>query len=133
LAGANSGDSSRGQRIVLAAGPGGHFVASGQINGRAVQFLVDTGATTVALSQSEATRLGLAWQQGQRATTMTANGPVPVYQLTLSTLRIGDVEVANVAAVVVPAEMPLALLGNSFLSRFAMHREADLLRLDKKP
>jgi len=133
LAGGDSSGGNRGQRIVLAAGPGGHFVASGQINGKPVQFLVDTGATSVALSQSQAQRLGLDWQQGQRAMTMTANGPVPVYQLTLNAVRIGDVEVANVAAVVVPAEMPLTLLGNSFLNRFAMHREADLLRLDKKP
>jgi aspartyl protease family protein len=133
LAGDAGPGNAAGSSIVLAAGPGGHFTASGQINGRPVQFLVDTGATSIALSQSEANRLGLDWQRGQRAMTMTANGPVPVVQITLSAVRIGDVEVANVAAVVIPAEMPVALLGNSFLNRFSMRRDADLLRLDKKP
>ena len=122
-----------GNSIVLSAGPGGHFVGSGQINGRAVQFLVDTGATNVAISQAEATRIGLDWRSGQRGFTSTANGTVPVSLLTLSSVRLGGVELANVAAVVVPSDMPMVLLGNSFLNRFSMRRDADVLRLDKKP
>jgi aspartyl protease family protein len=58
---------------------------------------------------------------------------VPVYAVNLTTLRVGDVEVANVAAVVVPADMPLVLLGNSFLDRFSLRRDSDVMRLDKKP
>ncbi|OYU74450.1 MAG: TIGR02281 family clan AA aspartic protease, partial [Burkholderiales bacterium PBB5] len=91
-----------GSTILLAAGPGGHFVGDGRINGQAVRFLVDTGATTIAMGQQQASRLGVAWQQGQRAVTQTANGPVPVYLVTLNSVQVGDVEVANVAAVVLP-------------------------------
>jgi aspartyl protease family protein len=133
FSGAEGGAGASGSSIVLAAGPGGHHMATGQINGAPVRFMVDTGATMITLSQSEATRIGVDWQRGQRGMTQTANGPVAVWQVTLSAVRIGDVEVANVAAVVVPAEMPIALLGNSFLNRFSMRRDADVLRLERKP
>ena len=120
-------------RIVLPMGPGGHFSGQGQINGRTVQFMVDSGATTVALSQAEARRIGLDWQRGQPAMTVTANGPVPAHAVVLSSVRLGGVELANVAALVLPFEMPVVLLGNSFLGRFTMRQDADLLQLDKKP
>lgn len=121
------------RQIVLAAGPGGHFVTRGTVNNRAVQFMVDTGATTVALSQAEAERIGLEWRAGRRGTSSTANGVVTVHQLTLSAIRVGDVLVSNVEAIVLPASMPYVLLGNSFLGRFQMRRDNDTLRLDLKP
>ena len=122
-----------GTEIVMAAGPGGHFSATGAINGKPVQFMVDTGATTVALSQAEANRIGLDWRRGRPGLSMTAGGPVPIYAINLTSVRVGDVELSNVAAVVLPAEMPVVLLGNSFLNRFAMRRDNDVMRLDKKP
>lgn len=118
------------QEIVLAAGPGGHFVTQGAINGRPVSFLVDTGATTVAMSQAEAQRLGLDLSGGRRALGSTANGKVPVVLVTLTRVRVGEVEIANVPAVVMPQPMPYVLLGNSFLSRFQMRRENDVMRLE---
>ena len=122
-----------GTEIVIAAGPGGHFSATGAINGKPVQFMVDTGATTVALSQAEANRIGLDWRRGRPGLSQTAGGPVPIYAINLTSVRVGDVELSNVAAVVLPAEMPVVLLGNSFLDRFAMRRDNDVMRLDKKP
>lgn len=127
-----SGGPPPGNEIVLAVGPGGHFTTDGAINGKAVHFMVDTGATTIALSQSEATRIGLDWRQGRRGWSGTAGGTVPVHVVNLTSVRVGSVEVINVDAVVVPADMPMVLLGNSFLSRFSMHREADILRLERK-
>ena len=121
------------REIVLTAGLGGHFVTQGTINGRLVEFMVDTGATVVSLSQAEADRLGLDWRSGQRVLTSTANGPVPTHRITLSAVRVGEVTVSNVAALVVPAPMPYALLGNSFLSRFQMRRENDVMRLELRP
>ncbi len=121
-----------GTEIVIAAGPGGHFSATGAINGKPVQFMVDTGATTVALSQAEANRIGLDWRRGRPGLSQTAGGPVPIYAINLTSVRVGDVELSNVAAVVLPAEMPVVLLGNSFLDRFAMRRDNDVMRLDKK-
>ena len=61
-----------------------------------------------------------------------ANGTAPAYKVSLSSVRIGDVQVYNVEAVVSPAPMPFMLLGNSFLDRFQMRRENDRLTLEKK-
>jgi len=120
------------QEIVLPVGLGGHFMSSGAINGRPVQFMVDTGATVVALSQAEAERIGLAWRDAPRAVTQTANGTVPVHRISLNAVRVGEVEVNNVEAIVMPAQMPYVLLGNSFLGRFQMRRDNDLLRLERR-
>ena len=57
---------------------------------------------------------------------------MPVFALTLASVRVGDVEVPNVEAVVMPAAMPHVLLGNSFLTRFTMKREADTMRLERR-
>jgi aspartyl protease family protein len=131
-----AGDNGAGgaREIVLTAGTGGHFLAAGQINGRAASFMVDTGATAVAISQIDADRLGIDYKSStRRGLAETANGRVPAYGVTLSSVRVGDVEVANVEAVVLPASMPHILLGNSFLTRFQMKRENDVLRLEKRP
>jgi aspartyl protease family protein len=121
---------STGRQIVLSSGPGGHFIATGSINGLSTQFLVDTGATAVAIAQGEAERLGLKFREGRRIMTQTANGTVPAHLLQLALVRIGDVEVRNVDAIVVPGQMSHVLLGNSFLTRFQMRRENDLMTLD---
>jgi aspartyl protease family protein len=123
----------KAQEIVLPVGLGGHFISSGSINRRAVQFMVDTGATLVALSQAEADRIGLAWRDAPRAMTQTANGAVPVHRVSLNTVRVGEVELTNIDAVVIPAQMPYVLLGNSFLGRFQMRRDSDVLRLELRP
>jgi aspartyl protease family protein len=121
-----------GGTIVMSANGDGHFITQGRINGSAVTFMVDTGATVVAIGQADADRLQLNYKNGQRGFANTANGRVPVFALTLATVRIGDVEVPNVEAVVMPAAMPHVLLGNSFLTRFAMKREADTMRLERR-
>lgn len=118
--------------IVLTAGSGGHFHTVGQINGKAAAFMVDTGATKVSMGQAEAERLGVDYKAGTRGLAETANGRVPVYAVTLNSLRVGDVEVANVDALVLPMEMPHILLGNSFLTRFSMKRENEVMRLEKR-
>jgi aspartyl protease family protein len=131
---AGGGAGSGAREIVLTAGPGGHFLTTGQINGRAVQFMVDTGATTVAMGQADADRMGIDYRTSpRRGFVDTANGRVPAYGVTLTSVRVGDVEVANVEATVLPAAMPHVLLGNSFLTRFQMKRENDVMRLEKRP
>ena len=125
--------STTAREIVLPVGLGGHFMSGGAINGRPVQFMVDTGATVVAISQAEAERIGLDFRNAPRAMTQTANGAVPVHRVSLNAVRVGEVEVNNIDAIVMPAQMPYVLLGNSFLSRFQMRRENDLLRLERRP
>ena len=121
-----------GRQIVITSESGGHFVTSGSINGKSVRFMVDTGATSVAMSQAEAERIGLDFKNGQRGFTSTANGAVPAYRTNLASVRIGDVMVYNVEAIVIPAPMPYVLLGNSYLGRFQMRRENDRMTLDKR-
>jgi aspartyl protease family protein len=118
------------REVVISAGPGGHFVAGGAINGRAARFMVDTGATLVAIGRDDAVRMGLDLQSARRSITQTANGPVPVQTLTLASVRVGEVELANVPAVVLPTPMPYVLLGNSWLGRFQMRRDNDVMRLE---
>ena len=119
-----------GKQIVLTAQTGGHFHANGAINGQSVRFMVDTGATLVAMDKYEAERLGVDYKNGRRGMTRTANGDVPVYAAKLASVRIGDVMVYNVDAAVLPTPMPYILLGNSFLTRFQMKRENDVMTLD---
>jgi aspartyl protease family protein len=121
-----------GKQIVLTADGAGHFFTSGTINGKAVRFVVDTGATTVSMSQEEADRIGLDYKSGQRGMTRTANGVVPFYRTSLASVRVGDVQVYNVDAAVLPGQMSQILLGNSFLTRFQMKRENDVLTLDMR-
>ena len=119
-----------GREIVISAGPGGHFTTAGSINGRPVMFLVDTGATLVSLSRQEAGRLGIDLANARQSMTHTANGPVAMQMVTLTSVRIGDVELTQVGAAVLPLPLPVVLLGNSFLARLQMRRDNDVMRLE---
>jgi aspartyl protease family protein len=128
--GAAAGSGAR--EIVLTAGTNGHFRTIGQINGKPIEFMVDTGASSVVISQADADRLGLDWRNAPGGIAETANGRAPFKLVTLTSVRVGEVEVANVEAAVIPATMRSALLGNSFLQRFQMKRENDVMRLEKR-
>lgn len=118
--------------ITLVADSQGHFMSEGQINGKSTRFLVDTGATVLAISEAEAKRMGLPYLQGQPARLRTANGEIMGYQVSLNTVRLGSHTSYNVAAVVLSTDMPFALLGNSFLARFNMRRENDRMVLEPR-
>jgi aspartyl protease family protein len=130
--GGGGGGGATGTQIVLSASSGGHFMTQGSINGRATGFMVDTGATSVAMGMDEAKRLGIRYENGERYQSGTANGTVVGYRVTLTSLRIQDVEVNNVEAAVLPGSMPFILLGNTFLNRFQMKRDNDLLTLTRR-
>jgi len=126
------GGGSGGARVVLPVGSGGHYSGLATINGHSIPFVVDTGATTVAMGADVAAALGLDPNTSTMAAAMTANGAVAVRRLTLTSVRVGDVTVYNVDAIVMPQSMPVVLLGNSFLSHFQMHSDSNSLVLDKK-
>jgi aspartyl protease family protein len=118
--------------ITIPMGSGGHFFAAGAINGRPVRFMVDTGATTIAMGRAEAERLGLDIAGPPTGMARTAGGNVPLHRVVLRSVRVGEVEVALVEAAVLPHTMPYILLGNSFLSRFTLQRTSDVMRLELK-
>ena len=119
-------------RIVLTATSGGHFIANGSVNGRSVQLLVDSGASFVTISSAQAEQAGINFKAGQATQLHTANGISLGWRIKLDSVRVGDVEVLAVDAVVTPQPMPFLLLGNSFLSRFQMLRDGDQLTLNKR-
>jgi aspartyl protease family protein len=126
------GSPSGRQTAVLAAGPGGHFIAEGQVNGGPVRFLVDTGATSIALPAPDARRLGIDYLKGRRGFTQTAAGPAPVYIVRLDTVRVGGIELQQVDAIVIEQGLSIALLGMSFLNRVEMKRDGATMTLTRR-
>ena len=119
-------------RLQLQADSQGHFVSRGRINGIEVNLLVDTGATFVSLGRSDAKRIGLDYTKGERGLTATANGTVPVWRMRLDTVELGGMTLHNVDASVHESELPLVLLGMSFLNRTQWQRDGDKLILQKR-
>lgn len=126
------GSKSGSRRVVLTADSRGHFVNSGTINGSTMQYMVDTGASTVAIGRPDAERMGLNYMSGQPVRMNTANGVAQGWRMKLDSVRIGDVEVFGVDAIVTPQPMPFVLLGNSFLTEFQMTRTNDQMVLEKR-
>ncbi len=118
--------------VKLVAGTGGHFLTTGSINGYPIHFMVDTGATSIAFSTAQAQAMGLDLRRAQRGSVTTASGYANSYRVTLDNVKIGDISLNMVEALVVDT-MPgdTALLGNSFLSRLEMRREGTVLTLTK--
>jgi len=129
----SSGNTSSAASAVLSADARGHFITGGQINGLPMRFIVDTGATAVTIPAGEAQRIALDYRKGQRVMMNTANGTTSAYRVKLDTVRVGDVSVNSVDALVIEgASLPAALLGMSFLNRMTMTREGDTLTLTKR-
>jgi len=118
---------------VVPANERGDLIANGEVNGMPVRFAVDTGATFITLPAREASRLGLDYHDGQKITMQTANGEVFAYRLKLDTVRVGEVAVHDVDAVITEGNsLPIALLGMSFLNRVHIRREGTILTLTKR-
>jgi aspartyl protease family protein len=111
----------------------GHFTADGQVNGQLVRFVVDTGASLVSIPVSEAQRLSLDYQKGQKARMNTANGVTTGYLVKLDTVKVGGVTLRGVDAVVIEGTgFGSPLLGMSFLNRMNMKREGDIMTLTRR-
>lgn len=112
----------------------GMYFTTGFINGQQVNFLVDTGATWIAMNIHQARSLGINFRYtGKRSAVSTANGVVPVYRVILDKVRVGEIELRNVAAGVLEGDSPSeVLLGNSFLNRVEMQRQGQVMFLRQK-
>lgn len=112
----------------------GMFNIVGSINNFPVNFLVDTGASHIAMNRNEARRLGIDFRQyGRRGYANTANGPVKTWSITLNKVSVGDVALTNVKAFVNDSDSPhKVLLGMSFLGQLEIKNEGSSLKLKKK-
>lgn len=109
----------------------GQFITNGQINGRVVQLLVDTGANTVSMTTADAKSLGVDYKRfGERTGVLTAGGRVAAWAVTLGSVQVGPITVRNVVATVREStdNAPI-LLGMSFLSQVNLQHEQNRLRL----
>ena len=113
--------------VVIAPSRGGHFRVTGRVDGRRIDFMVDTGASVIALKPEDAAILGIRpAERDYSAMVRTANGAIRVMPVELDTVEIEDLEVRNVAAVVLPAGVANEnLLGLSFLRRLRRFEYAD--------
>ena len=107
--------------VVLLQDRNGHYTADGQINGRPVTFLVDTGATDVALPESTARALGLEF--GPRVKVMTAAGPANAWVTRLNEVTVGGLRRENVRASITDGEFNGVLLGMSFLKHYNLQQQ----------
>lgn len=109
-----------GDELVVPPGPNGHFLVDATVNGVAVRFLVDTGASAVTLTAEDARRLGLRPDSLDYTTRFqTANGEILTAPVTLREIRIGDLELEDVPSTVTRAPLGVSLLGMTFLTRLA--------------
>ena len=114
--------------LTLVRNRAGHYVAAGEINGRRVTFLLDTGATWVALPAGLARELGV--KRGAAVTLQTANGAAVGYQTRLDSVRLGPIEMHDVGALVADGmDADTVLLGMNFLKRFELTQRDDRLTL----
>ena len=122
-----------GGTVVLAAGWQGHYFTDGDVAGKSLNFIVDTGATSVALSRAQAKWVGVDVDHlSYDRQIMTASGVTQGSTVTLPRLRIGDIQLLNVSAVVLDSPSNVALLGQSFLGRIdKVSIEGDRMTLTK--
>lgn len=94
----------------------GHFYADAQVNGARIRFMIDTGASAVALTRADAQRAGIALGS-QRAKAIGAGGEIEVIPVTIDRIALGSLTATQVRGAVVQEGLPVSLLGQTFLSQ----------------
>ena len=112
----------------------GMYHIQGSINGYTMRFLIDTGATTIAMNEVQGKRLGIDFKlSGKQIFVSTASGVTKAYAVNLDAVKIGEIKINNVQAVIIEGGFPTeVLLGMSFLGRVQIEREGNLMRIKKK-
>lgn len=130
---AGSGGPQNNDTVSLYADSRGHFTGNLTINGASLKYLVDTGATSVAMNSGDAKFAKIDYEKGEKAFSSTASGVVPIYLVKLNTLKIGTITLNNVEAAVIEGGSPsVVLLGMSALNRLDMKRDNSIMTLTKK-
>ena len=130
-----AGFSSKGKgSVVLYPDRGGHFFADGSINGISVRFMVDTGATVIAMNSIIARRIGIDYiKNGSPGIASTPAGYVRTYDISLNTVQVGGITLYNVHGSVIEGSHPReALLGMSFLGQLDMKRDGEKMELSER-
>jgi aspartyl protease family protein len=126
-------NSSSAGSVVIYADSAGHYFTDGYVNGASLRFVVDTGATAVALNSGDATYAGLDYKRGEKELLQTASGTVVGYNVVINTLKIGGLVLNQVNALVLEGGSPsVVLLGMTALNRMDMKRDATTMTLTKK-
>jgi len=120
------------EAVILKVAQGGHFYADATVNGGMMRFMVDTGATTIAISVRDAKRLGVNYLNAPVGSVQTANGSRSAWKVKLDTVSIGSITINNVDATVLDGGLATPLLGMSFLSRTTMQQQGDTLIMTKR-
>jgi len=112
----------------------GMFRSVGTINGRTVRFLLDTGATTVAMNKSQARQLGVDYRmKGERIVVSTASENVKGYRVRLKSVSLGKIKQRNVEAMVIDGDHPgPILLGMSFLGKLKVEKEGNAMTIRQR-
>ena len=121
-----------GASVAIAPDTQGHHWTMGQVNGKSVRFLVDTGATAVSLPAAFAKSAGIDYQKGERGVANTANGQVASYRVRVDTVTVGDITLYQVDATIIETGLETALLGMTFLNRTELKRDGANLVLTKR-
>ena len=119
-------------KMTLYANRSGMFMTGGRINGQTTKFMVDTGATYVALSSTEADKLNLEFKSGPQVKLQTANEVASGWLINLESVKVGDIQIPQVKAVVMEGDTPHVLLGMSFLKHLKMERNGAAMTLEQK-
>lgn len=119
-------------KVTLTADTNGHYNTQVNINGTSMPMLLDTGATMIALPARDATRMGINYKNGKMIQVNTANGVALAYKVTLDKVRVGELEVHQVEALIQESGLEVGLLGMSFLKRTDMHNEGQQMVLTKR-
>ena len=120
--------------VQLFPGDGGHYFVDGLINGNSIRFLVDTGATTIAINKHMAKKIGLLYKvDGQKGFVETASGTATAYGVRFSTVQIRSIKLKNIPGTVIDGSFPsIALLGQSFLNRLNLRRDGLMMELSER-
>ncbi len=121
--------------VELKADARGHFITTAYINGVPTRALIDTGATAVAVSTDEAQRLGNGYAGAPRVRVSTAGGPRTGYRVNLASVSVGSITLPNVGGLVMEGgqgELPITLIGMTYLNGVDLRRAGDTLTLSRR-
>jgi len=119
------------KRAIIKGDANGMYLTKGQINGKTVEFLVDTGATYVSMSSDLAKQLKIKYEKGNKIQLETAKGMSIAYEIKLKKVKVGDIELYNILGVVSDDMPNITLLGMSFLRKLDMKRKGKTMILEK--